>query len=355
MSLITPKLFHSSIKQLSLPIMLLLWLLASGCAPVMVAPGPPVNDSRILEQAFVAADGAPLKLSQWPVAKPKAIVIALHGFNDYRNFFATPAEYLQQQGIASYAYDQRGFGESPHPGYWAGVDAYADDLKQFTALVKAKHPDVPVYLLGESMGGAVVIDAMSRTETPQVSGIILAAPAVWGRKTMPWYQTSLLWTLSHTLPWLTLTGEGLEIMPSDNIEMLRALGQDPLVIKKTRVDAVYGLTNLMDNALASAEKIDAETLMLYGKKDEIVPAEPTMQFVEGLLAHQPETKTVVYYPNGYHMLLRDLQAPTIWADIAQWINKTSTEFERSGSNQKLVNSEQQAATPDKPNARPSIN
>lgn len=319
----------------------------------MVAPGPATDHSHIAEQAFVAADGATLKLSHWPVARPKAIVIALHGFNDYRNFFATPAEYLQQQGIASYAYDQRGFGESPHPGYWAGVDAYAEDLKQFTALVKAEHPGIPVYLLGESMGGAVVIDTVSRFQTPRIAGIILAAPAVWGRKTMPWYQTSLLWTLSHTLPWLTLTGEGLEIMPSDNIEMLRALGRDPLVIKKTRVDAVYGLTDLMDNALASAEKIDAETLMLYGKKDEIVPAEPTMQFVEGLLTHQPETKTVVYYPNGYHMLLRDLQAPTIWADIAQWINKTSADAERN-ANQKLVSSEQQASDPEKQDSLPNV-
>lgn len=116
------------------------------------------------------------------------------------------------------------------------------------------------------MGGAVVINAMTRPGKPAVAGVILAAPAVWGRDTMPWYQTSLLWTLYHTVPWMTLTGKGLKIMPSDNIEMLRALGRDPLVIKETRVDAIYGLTNLMDNALGAAEKLDDETLLLYGQK-----------------------------------------------------------------------------------------
>ncbi|ANE56149.1 alpha/beta hydrolase [Methylomonas sp. DH-1] len=303
---------------------LVMVLLISGCAPTLVAPVSPVADAgsaRLEDQRFVTADGEALGLSVWPVAQPKAIVIALHGFNDYRKFFATPAEFLQQQGIASYAYDQRGFGESRTPGLWAGDATYADDLGQFTRLVQARHPGVPVYLLGESMGGAVVINAMTRPGKPAVAGVILAAPAVWGRDTMPWYQTSLLWTLYHTVPWMTLTGKGLKIMPSDNIEMLRALGRDPLVIKETRVDAIYGLANLMDNALGAAEKLDDETLLLYGQKDQIVPAEPTNLFVEALLSGRPDNKTVAYYQNGYHMLLRDLQAPVIWRDINAWIDR----------------------------------
>jgi hypothetical protein len=58
----------------------------------------------------------------------------------------------------------------------------------------------------------------------------LAAPALWARDFMPWYQRWLLGILSHTVPWLTLTGESVGVMASDNIEMLRALGRDPLVI-----------------------------------------------------------------------------------------------------------------------------
>lgn len=299
---------------------LFLILVASGCTPAVVAPLPVAGTARLDDSRFVTADGETLGVSVWPAAQPKAIVIAVHGFNDYRRFFAATAEYLQQQQVASYAYDQRGFGESRTPGRWAGDDTYADDLGQFTRLVQARHPGVPVYLLGESMGGAVVVNAMTRPDKPAVAGLILAAPAVWGRDTMPWYQTSLLWTLYHTVPWMTLTGKGLKIMPSDNIEMLRALGRDPLVIKETRVDAIYGLTNLMDNALGAAEKLDDETLLLYGRKDQIVPPEPTNLFVEAMLSGRPDNKTVAYYQNGYHMLLRDLQAPVIWRDINAWID-----------------------------------
>ncbi len=304
---------------LSPAIVVLLASLLSSCAPVINRPNTGIGHAQLTDTVFITQDAAKLPLSRWPVPNPKAVIIALHGFNDYRRFFGSTAEYLQQQRIFSYAYDQRGFGESANTGIWAGSDTYVNDLSELTKLIRARHPDTPVYLLGESMGGAIIIDAMSRPDKPAVNGIILSAPAVWGRKTMPWYQTSLLWALSHTLPWMTLTGKGLEITPSDNFEMLRALGRDPLVIKETRVDAIYGLTNLMDAALNSAEKLNADTLLLYGKKDEIIPPEPTMLFVQNLLSHQPINKTVAYYDNGYHMLLRDLQAPLIWRDIAHWI------------------------------------
>lgn len=301
------------------PWFLLIGLFAVGCAPVMKGSGPSMGAARLTADSFITDDGAQLRLSRWPAEQPKAVIIALHGFNDYRRFFGAPADYLQKQRIYCYAYDQRGFGDSPTPGIWAGVDTYAGDLQQIVALIRDEHPATPIYLLGESMGGAVIIAAMSRNERPDVAGVILSAPAVWGRETMPWYQTSLLWALSHTLPWMSLTGKGLEIIPSDNIEMLRALGRDPLVIKETRVDAVYGLTDLMDAALSSAGKLNTDTLLLYGEKDQIVPLEPTRRFVQGLLSGGPGKNTVGYYKNGYHMLLRDLQAPLIWQDIAHWV------------------------------------
>jgi alpha-beta hydrolase superfamily lysophospholipase len=231
-----------------------------------------------------------------------------------------PGEYFSKQGIACYAYDQRGFGAAPQHGLWAGNQAYAEDLKNFTDLIKQRYPGQPLYLLGESMGGAVIITAMDGQALPDVAGVILSAPALWARSTMPWYQTGLLWTLAHSLPWLTLTGRGVHVMASDNIDMLRALGKDPLVIKATRVETVYGLTDLMDSAYARADALRGNTLILYGEKDEIIPKEPTYDFLQRLLDSNSANKTIAIYPHGYHMLLRDLQAVTAWQDIAAWIH-----------------------------------
>lgn len=302
-------------------IALLLSMALSNCMPMIHPPGAKSNLAQLGENIFLTEDGASLPLRHWlPKNEPRAVIIALHGFNDYSRFFDRPGEYFSKQGIACFAYDQRGFGMAPKRGLWAGGEAYIKDLQALVQLVRQRYPKRPVYLLGESMGGAIVITATSRMDMPEVEGVILVAPALWARSTMPWYQTGLLWTLAHTMPWLTLTGEGVHVVPSDNIEMLRALGRDPWVIKATRVETVYGLTDLMDAAFNSASLLHGNTLMLYGEKDDIIPKEPTYAFLQQFLQTDTAKKTVAIYPHGYHMLLRDLQAPTAWKDIAAWIN-----------------------------------
>ncbi|MGZ5017392.1 MAG: alpha/beta hydrolase [Methylobacter sp.] len=312
---------------------LLLILSQSGCMPMTYPLGAKHNAAQLGENTFLTEDGASLPLRHWlPKTEPRAVIIALHGFNDYSRFFDSPGEYFSKQGIACFAYDQRGFGMAPKRGLWAGSETYTNDLQSLVRLVKQRYPKQPVYLLGESMGGAIVITAMSQADMPEVAGIILAAPALWARSTMPWYQTGLLWTLAHSLPWLTLTGEGVHVVASDNIDMLRAMGRDPWVIKATRVETVYGLTDLMDTAFNSATLLRGNTLMLYGEKDEIIPKEPTYAFLQRFLATNSTEKTVAIYQHGYHMLLRDLQAPTTWKDIAAWINASPDKLPSGADN-----------------------
>ena len=305
---------------------LLLINILAACTPNIHPAGTPVSSCHLLDNTFITADGSklPLKIWQPPKQDIESVIIALHGFNDYSNFFQQPGNYFSQHKTISYAYDQRGFGESPNPGLWAGVDTYISDLTCFIQLIKHKHPATPIFLLGESMGGAIIISTVTQSDQLPVEGIILAAPAIWGRQTMPWYQNTLLWTLSHTMPWLTLTGSDLEIQASDNIEMLIALGQDPLVIKETRVESIYGLVNLMDRASSSANLISTNTLLLYGEKDEIIPKQPTYQFLDNLTNSSENNHIIAFYKNGYHMLLRDLQAFVLWNDIDAWIDSFNT-------------------------------
>ena len=106
--------------------------------------------------------------------------------------------------------------------------------------------------------------------------------------------------------------------------MLRALGRDPLVIKATRVDVLYGVSNLMDDARRASSQLNGDALILYGKNDEIIPKRPTCQWLLNLPADAlPRTDTLIYV-NGYHMLTRDLQADTVLEDIASWILSPTT-------------------------------
>ena len=302
---------------------LALLALLAACAPRFAQPGPRTA-APSLGETFVAADGTVLPYRVWRPARavPRAVIVAVHGYNDYSNAFADSARRWREAGITTYAYDQRGFGKTRPRGLWAGYRPMVDDLVAFTALVRARHPGTPLFLLGSSMGGAVVLVALADPRLGPVAGAILAAPAVWGWSTMPVPYTVSLWLAAHTVPWLTLSGRGLERVPSDNTAMLRRLGRDPLVIKESRVDTLYGLVTLMDAALDAAARARGPILVLYGEHDQIVPPGPILRMLARLKIRPDSPRSprrVAIYEKGYHMLLRDLEAETVRDDIAAWI------------------------------------
>ena len=194
------------------------------------------------------------------------------------------------------------------------------DLVDFVEAGRAKHPGVPVYALGESMGGSVVLSALASQRAPRVNGAILVAPAVWSREEMPVPYRVALWITAHTVPWMSVSGEGLHIVACDNIEVLKKLSRDPIYQHKARADQVYGLADLMDEARHAPERLPASAppiLLLHGAKDQVIPKRPTEAVIRALGPRAEARK----YPNGYHMLLRDLDGETVWADIARWVEK----------------------------------
>lgn len=292
------------------------------------APEPPKYTTgtmppQLTTDAYVASDGTRLPMQSWlPDGRVKAVILAVHGMNDYSHAFAGPGAEWAKDGIATYAYDQRGFGAAPAPGSWAGTYLLDADLTAITRLLHARYPGVPLYLLGESMGGAVVVTAeagVAGAEQPKVDGVILVAPAIWGRQTINVFLRVVLWTADHVIPHWTFTGASLKVRPSDNIEILRELSRDPLVIKETRVSTIAGLVDLMSAAFAAAPKTRDRMLMLYGAHDQVIPPEPTEKFIAALPPASSEERVFAYYNDGYHMLLRDLEAKVVERDVESWI------------------------------------
>lgn len=323
-----------------LALMLLLpWLAA--CAPMLAPPGPGATQPAIVERPlgpwrYVTSDGYELVLRRWvPAGKPTAVILALHGFNDHSTFIEGAAQSWAEAGIATYAFDQRGFGYSPHNGMWAGTAAYSGDAATLAGLLQRRYPGLPVFLLGESMGGAVALVAATQHPEAPLAGVILSAPAVWSRDTMPYYQRWALLLASYSIPWFPLTGEGLDIQASDNIEALRALGADPLVIKRTRIDAIHGLVDLMDAALAAAPGLRQRALLLYGAKDELVPVEPMLKLWDSLPAETKALQREALYKNGWHLLFKDLEAKLVIDDVAAWIEEPQSPLP-SGADQHAV-------------------
>jgi acylglycerol lipase len=279
----------------------------------------------VADDAIVVRDGTRLPMRHWDAeGKPRAVIVALHGMSDYSNAFDMPGKVWMKSGITTIAYDQRGFGRSEKTGIWAGAETMRADLADAVAAARARYPGVPVFALGESMGGAVVLTGLASNTPPAADGIILVAPAVWSRGDMPLTYRAALFLGAHLLPGMILSntaaGRVVTIIPSDNVELLRALSRDPLFQKKTRTDTVFGLVNLMDEARTAPENMKdgaaaPPILFLYGANDQIIPAKPT----QAVIAALGPKATVKRYEHGYHMLLRDLDGESVDKDLADWV------------------------------------
>lgn len=309
-------------------------LFVGGCAPRIIGQGPATGSARLNGGQFIAADGYVMKYRVWQSKGPtRAIIIGVHGMNDYSFSFDLPGKAWAADGITTYAYDQRGFAGNKERGIWPGTDALVQDLGSFVRVIRKRHPKVPIFVAGVSMGGGVTMAAMAAGALPEISGAILVAPAVWARKTLPLAYRIPLTLSAYTIPAYRISGSRVGRKPTDNIAAWRATSRDPNVLKGTRVDAIWGVVNVMDRAYSAAPKLSKPILLLYGKKDQIIPPKP----VEAVIARLPPGQaTVAIYRDGWHWLLRDLQRDRVYKDVVSWTFKRGTSLPSGADRESLA-------------------
>ena len=310
----------------------------TACAPLAQRPEVAAlgfRGPRLRDEVFVSFDGARLGLMRWLPAgeaarEPDWVVVGLHGMNDYANAYHLAAAWWAERGIATYALDVRGFGRSPERGVWAPTDLVLEDVRALVAAVRERHPTAKVALAGISMGGALAISAMASADPPPVDRLMLFAPAVWGWSNQPLLNRASLWATAHLMgEWVVKPPDWLtrEIMASDNIDELRRMGRDPLMIWGARSDAIYGLVGLMERAWRSTDQIRVPVAWFYGARDQIIPREPTVEAVRRL----PPGARTAYYARGYHLLLVDRQAQAVWADAERFLRDPQAPWPPSGA------------------------
>lgn len=297
----------------------------ASCAPKTQRPlAPPADFSgpRFTQDAFISFDGARLGLTVWAAENetqnPDAVIIAVHGMSEYADAFWLAGPWWASQGVRVYAYDQRGFGRSPERGVWPGGDLMRRDLRAAVAAARAAHPDAVVAVVGQSMGGAVTLTADDAGDAPLADRVIVTAPAVRGWSVLPWTHKVSLWFASRvTGGWAVQPPRrvAVAVQATDNLEALYRNGNDPLFLHQTRFDALAGLVDLMEEASRAVPGQHTPTLVVYGAKDELIPLDAAQYALQTV---GPCTRTA-FYPDGWHMVLRDLQAETVWRDIVAFI------------------------------------
>ncbi|WP_051537303.1 alpha/beta fold hydrolase [Asaia prunellae] len=261
------------------------------------------------------SDGTDAPMRVWPaIGRPRALVLALHGFGDSRDAWEFSAPQLAAAGIETIAPDLRGFGETDSRGHWSSTARMVQDAREEMEWVHSRHPDLPLYLMGESMGGAVATLLATAPPRDAISGVILISPAIWR---FDLFSRLVLDGLDVIAPDWVFTGAHVpgEHIATNNLAALRRLYFDPLTLHEFRLDTLRGLVRLMASGQNAASHVRLPLLVLYGDQDQMIPAPPMAAFWKRL----PASARRDLIPGGHHLLLRDRNGRNATSDIASWI------------------------------------
>lgn len=275
---------------------------------------------------FSGGDGLPLYYQTWrPLTlQTRAILVNLHGLGDHSGLYPSVAAHFPARGIAVYAYDMRGNGRSPgQRAYVARWEEYSADLHAFLSKVRAAEGNLPVFLLGNSLGGLVVLDyALEHPDA--MCGVIVAAPPL-GKLGVPRYLMALGRIMSSIWPRFSLE-VGMD---------LSGLARDPKVVETVLADPFFHrrgtarlsteVTRVIERVQSRAGDLKVPLLILHGSADRMVPPDGSREFFAKVRYPDRELRE---YPDAYHGLFADVNQQEVLSDVERWVESRLVEHTR---------------------------
>lgn len=259
--------------------------------------------------------GVRIHLRSWmPEGGARAVVVICHGVNSHGGQHAWTAGQLAARGFAVFALDLRGRGKSEGERFFVeDVADYVADVAGAIAIARARHPGLPLYLLGHSAGG-VVACTYTLDHQDEIDGLICESFAF--QVPAPGFVLSAIKGLSHIAPRLGVLTLHMKDFTRDP-DALAALMADPLTKGETQPAATVAALVRADERLHdSFGQITLPVLILHGTADKATVCRGSEYFH----AHAGSAdKTLRLYEGHYHDLLNDIGKEAVLADIAGWI------------------------------------
>jgi alpha-beta hydrolase superfamily lysophospholipase len=270
----------------------------------------------MIEDRFAGYDGLMLFRRRWPAIGPaRGVIVNVHGLGDHSALYPTVSEHFTARGFAVHAADLRGNGRSPgRRGHVREWREYREDLACFVALVRREEPGLPLFLLGHSLGGLVVLDYV--LEHPGgVRGVIVSATPL-GRLAVPAPLLLLGRVVSRVWPGFSLeTGMDLSGLARDPAVTAQVLG-DPLFHRRGSARLSTEVLAAIERVQAGAPRFPVPVLVLHGTDDRMVPPEGSRAFA-ARVGH-PDHR-LIEYEGGYHALFADVGRERVLGDVEEWL------------------------------------
>ena len=269
-----------------------------------------------VEGTLEGARGVELYWQGWlPPADPTGVLLLCHGLGEHSGRYGNVVDAVTPDGWAVYGLDHRGHGRSG--GRRAHLDDYADwlaDYDTFRRHVVARHPGLPVFLLGHSMGGQIAL-AYALDHQADLNGLVLSAPAL-ASDAVPTFAVPVLTLLSKVAPTLRPAGiDGTKV--SKDPAVVAAYQADPLVYQG---NPTLGLSARLfaqfDVLPERARGLTLPLLLQHGTADVLTDPRGT-RLLEST-SGSPD-QTVRWYEGLWHEIYNEPERAAPLADLREWL------------------------------------
>lgn len=270
------------------------------------------------ESTFKGAGGLELYYQRWrPDPVPKAALVIVHGFGEHGGRYLNVVNRLVPNRYAIYALDHRGHGRSPgqrsYINRWA---EYRDDVQAFLKLVHKEEPDIPLFLMGHSMGGLIVLEYVLH-QPEGLRGVIASGPALAQVGISPFLLT-LSRILSRVWPRFTMDTKLDATAISRDKAVVDVYLNDPLVHSVGTARLGAEMNAAMEWTNAHATELQVPLLILQGGADRLVPPEASRAFFEQVALID---KVRHEYDGFYHEPHNDVGWEKPLGDLEEWLER----------------------------------
>ncbi len=255
-----------------------------------------------------------------PTKKLKGLIVAVHGLGLYHGAFTPFAEKIQHEGYGVVAFDVRGFGSYRNDEVYQrlNLDGAVEDLVRILTELRHDYPDTPFILLGESMGGAIVL-RLAATQEHLVDAVISSVPSG-----------------SRFKGGATAIGVGLKLIADKNKQFnmgkkvveratqkpdLRDMWEgDPNVRMKFSASELLNFQHFMSDNLRYAQQIAKTPVIIFqGYSDNLVKPMGTLAIYQAI---KNKDKDLLFIGRAEHLIFEEGQFdPDIYKGVVAWINK----------------------------------
>lgn len=292
---------------------------------------PALSRPSLQPHEWTSYDNKVMPYSTWenPTgAKPKGILIAVHGLSGAATDFWWLGDQMARRGYTVYAYEMRGQGHDPVVGNRGDIQSagqWLRDLKTFHLLVRKKHPDLPIFWYGESLGSLICMhtaaDRLSDWNDPD--GVVLGTPVAGLRVSVSGFRRALLKTAATLAPKTRFSLGELGGIDQSKIRMTNGTTYgEQMKVTEHRVDAftlrlLAEIGRLMDENPGAARRLRMPVLFMASPNDVLSSPDQVQTLFSQVRSSK---KKLLWYTRSYHLLLQDVQKKEVTEDLGRWMD-----------------------------------